>query len=103
LRALRGERANLDTAEIKAKLGDFCPVCRVPIDRALAEGCHISRILPDATAVAEEKCTVADQMQDGDSAIGACHTDIAAKKRSLSRLRQRQIGIEDCIDAGNRD
>lgn len=99
LRALRGERANLDATEIKARLGDVCPVCRVPIDRALAEGCHFSRILPDAAAVAEEKRTVADQMQDCDSAIGACHTEIAAKKRSLSQLRQRQTGIESGIDA----
>jgi hypothetical protein len=42
LRALRGERANLDATEIKAKLGPVCPVCNVPIDRALAEGCGIS-------------------------------------------------------------
>jgi hypothetical protein len=38
VRALRGERANLDAAEIKAKLGPVCPVCNVPIDRALAGG-----------------------------------------------------------------
>lgn len=98
LRALRGERANLDATEIKARLGDVCPVCRVPIDRALAEGCHISRILPDAAAVAEEKRTVADQMQDCNSAIGACQTDTAAKKRNLAQLRQRQTGIENRID-----
>jgi len=98
LRALRGERANLDATEIKARLGDVCPVCRVPIDRALAEGCHISRILPDAAAVAEEKRTVAEQMQDCNSAIGACHTDIAAKKRNLAQLRQQQAGIENRID-----
>jgi DNA repair exonuclease SbcCD ATPase subunit len=99
LRALRGERANLDATEIKARLGDICPVCRVPIDRALAEGCHISRILPDAAAAAEERRTVADQMQDCNSAIGACQTDIATKKRSLTQLRQKQAGIENRIGA----
>jgi hypothetical protein len=80
VRALRGERANLDATEIKARLGDVCPVCRVPIDRALAEGCHLSRILPDAAAVAQEKRTVADQMQDCNTAIGACQADIATGK-----------------------
>ena len=86
LRALRGERANLDATEIKARLGDVCPVCNVPIDRALAEGCGISSVLPDAAAVAQEKRTVADQMRDCNTAIAACQTDIAARKRDLAAV-----------------
>jgi hypothetical protein len=99
LRALRGERANLDAAEIKARLGDVCPVCRVPIDQALAEGCHISHILPDFEAVAKEKRTVADQMKDCNLAILGGQTDITSKNRSLVELRRRQTRIETRIDA----
>jgi hypothetical protein len=97
VRALRGERANLDATEIKARLGPVCPVCNVPIDRALAEGCAISTVLPDATAVAEEKRTVADQMRDCNTAIAACQTDIAARRADLAQLRQRQTDFEDRI------
>ena len=82
VRALRGERANLDATEIKAKLGPVCPVCNVPIDRALAEGCGISNVFLDAAAVAQDRRTVADQMRDCNTAIGACQTDIAGGKRT---------------------
>ena len=97
IRALRGERANLDATEIKARLGPVCPVCNVPIDRALAEGCGISNILPDATTVAQEKRTVADQMRDCNTAIAACQTDAAARRTDLAQLRQRQTALENRI------
>jgi len=99
IRALRGERANLDATEIKAKLGPVCPVCNVPIDRALAEGCGISNALPDATAVAQEKRTVADQMRDCNTAIAACQTDAAARRTDLAQLQQRQTALENRIVA----
>ena len=99
VRALRGERANLDATEIKARLGPVCPVCNVPIDRALAEGCAISSVLPDAAAVAQERRTVADQMRDCNIAVAACQTDIAVRKRELAQLRQRQTDLEDRIAA----
>ncbi len=99
VRALRGERANLDATEIKARLGPVCPVCNVPIDRALAEGCAISSVLPDAAAVAQEKRTVADQMRDCNTAIAACQTDIAARRRDLAQSRQRQTDLENRIAA----
>lgn len=94
VRALRGERANLDATEIKARLGPVCPVCNVPIDRALAEGCGISSVLPDATAVAQEKRTVAEQMRDCNTAIAACQTDMAARGTDLAQLRERQRAFE---------
>jgi hypothetical protein len=97
VRALRGERANLDATEIKAKLGPVCPVCNVPIDRALAEGCRISNVFLDAAEVAQDRRTVADQIQDCNIAIGACQTDIAAGKKDLVQLRLRQTGLENRI------
>jgi hypothetical protein len=97
LRALRGERANLDATEIKAKLGPVCPVCNVPIDRALAEGCGISEIFPDVLAVAREKRTVADQIRDCNTAIEGCQTDLTVRKQKLVQLRQGQTAIQNRI------
>jgi len=99
VRALRGERANLDAAEIKARLGPVCPVCNVPIDLALAEGCGISGLLPDASTVTREKRSVADQMRDCNTAIAACETDMAARRMDLATLRTRQSDLEDRIEA----
>jgi hypothetical protein len=95
--ALRGERTNLDATEIKARLGDVCPVCRVPIDRALAEGCRISNMLPDAAAVAQEKRTVADQMRDCNTTIAGCQADIGIRGADLAQLQQRQTDLEERI------
>jgi hypothetical protein len=97
VRALRGERANLEATEIKAKLGPVCPVCNVPIDRALAEGCQISNVFLDAAEVAQDRRTVADQMRDCNTTIGVCQTDMAARKRDLAQLRQQQTGLESRI------
>lgn len=96
--ALRGERANLDATEIKARLGDVCPVCRVPIDKALAEGCQISNLLPDPAAVAQERRSVADQMRDCNMAIGACQADISARRTELAQLRRQQTNLEERIE-----
>jgi len=98
VRALRGERANLDATEIKAKLGPVCPVCNVPIDRALAEGCGISNVFLDAAEVSQDRRTVADQMRDCNTAIGACQTGITGHKQELAQLRQRQTYIQDRIE-----
>jgi hypothetical protein len=87
----------LDATEIKAKLGPVCPVCNVPIDRALAEGCGISRVFLDPADVAQDRRTVADQMNDCNTAIGGCQTDLADRKQKVGRLRQRQTDIENRI------
>src|SRR6266481_5170085 len=97
VRALRGERANLDAAEIKAKLGPVCPVCRVPIDRAFAEGCGISNVFPDTAVVAKEKRTVADQIRDCNTTIADCQADIVSRKKDLAQLRQKQTVLETRI------
>jgi hypothetical protein len=97
VRVLRGERANLDAAEIKAKLGPVCPVCRVPIDRALAEGCRISHTFPDPDVVAQEKRTVADQMRDCNTTIAVCRTDVASRKKDLAQLRRQQTVFDNRI------
>jgi hypothetical protein len=45
-----GMTASLDEAEMPT-----CPVCEVPIDRALAEGCKLSHKLPDVTSLRERR------------------------------------------------
>lgn len=90
LKALRGERANLTAAEIKARLGPVCPVCSVPIDRALAEGCGLSHHFRDPARIAGEKRDLSDQMQDCNQAIAECKRLTSENRAGLSRLRQRE-------------
>ena len=70
LRFLRGERANLDAEELKARLGPMCPVCSVPIDEALASGCGLSHVLPDLDAIAADRANTAERIAATEQAIG---------------------------------
>ena len=97
IRVLRGERANLSAAEIKAQVGAFCPVCMVPIDRALAQGCGLSHILPNPKAIAEQKTTVADQMREQNEIVESFKGEVAAAKQELARLVNRQSELEEQI------
>jgi hypothetical protein len=99
LGVLRGERSNLSAAEIRAKLGAFCPVCLVPIDRALAQGCGLSHILPNPEAIAEQRTSLADQMRDQNAIVESFKADVAANKQELARLRNRQSELDEQIAA----
>jgi hypothetical protein len=87
LKVLRGERSNLDAAELKARLGPVCPVCRVPIDRALADGCNLSHVFRDPVSIADEKRDVAQQ-------TGDCNEGILRSQRLIAENRSRVQALE---------
>lgn len=49
LAMIRGELPGLSYSKVEAE-SPICPICEVPIDRALAEGCKLSHKVPDADA-----------------------------------------------------
>jgi hypothetical protein len=49
LAMVRGELPGLSYSRTEAE-SPICPICEVPIDRALAEGCKLSHKIPDAEA-----------------------------------------------------
>lgn len=49
LSEVQGELPGLSFTKVEAE-SPVCPICEVPIDRALAEGCSLSHKLPDAAA-----------------------------------------------------
>jgi len=49
LSEIRGELPGLSYSQAEAE-GPICPICEVPIDRALAEGCKLSHKIPDVEA-----------------------------------------------------
>lgn len=69
LKAIRGERANLDANALKTLLGPVCPVCFVPIDQALAEGCGLSHSAWDPNALQDEKRRLSEQTDSCNKAI----------------------------------
>lgn len=53
--SLNSEKGRLDGDALKARYGDFCPICSVPIDNALAEGCGLSHKLMDGEKIERDK------------------------------------------------
>jgi hypothetical protein len=84
-RALRGERIALDANELRGLLGPVCPICNVPIDRALAQGCGLSHVLPDLDQIAADR-------EATDAQLGRCLETIGACDRELTDLeRERRV------------
>jgi hypothetical protein len=90
---LRGERANLDAAEIKARLGPMCPVCSVPIDEALAQGCGLSHALPDRESILTEKARTAERIASAQGAIQLYEREQEQRDAILTDLAKQEEGL----------
>lgn len=73
LAMIRGELPGLSYSRAEAE-SPICPICEVPIDRALAEGCKLSHKVPDAEACRQRW----DQRQ----------ADFSSQQQRVENLRQ---------------
>jgi hypothetical protein len=93
LKALRGERSNLVTNEIIARLGPSCPVCLVPIDQAMTEGCKLSDQPWDPTKVQSDKDRIVAQMKACDDAIKRADRFTVEHTSQLQGLQQQEAKL----------
>jgi hypothetical protein len=94
IKVLRGERANLGAAEIKARLGPVCPVCRVQIDLALAEGCALSNLVRDPDMITGEKKDVATWLQHCNEGIASSQSEVTVLKARASLLAEARVALD---------
>lgn len=87
MQALKGERTNLTAEEFKSIHGELCPICSVPIDRALAEGCPLSPAQPDAASLA-------DQRENLTARTAACQTAIDRYTGQVKGARTRTSSLK---------
>jgi hypothetical protein len=99
LKALRGERSYLVANEIIARLGPSCPVCLVPIEQAMTEGCKLSNQPWDPTKVQSDKDRIAEQLKACDGAIKRANQFIAEHTIQLQGLQQQEAKLAKEIDA----
>ena len=66
---VHGEKANLDGEGLKAQQGDYCPICYVPIDQALAEECGLSHMLRDVEKIEGEKAKTVATIKNCDDRL----------------------------------
>lgn len=102
---IRGELPGLSFSAHESE-HPVCPVCEVPIDRALAEGCQLSHKLPDLDEIRERR---KQHQQDLDAEVtrlaehrerrGRIAPDLAAARRGASELHLRLQTVERARDS----
>lgn len=96
-KALRGERANLDAEQIKATLGPVCPVCGVPIDKALADGCGLSHVVRDPAEIDTSKNRTDDQLEACTGAIAEYNRQKSEGEAILRDTDRRETELRQAI------
>jgi hypothetical protein len=102
---LQGELPGISFSKSEAE-SPICPICDVPIDRALAEGCGVSRKLPDLEAcrqrLALRKKNIEDEI-DRLAGLRSAKTQtlqqLALAKQRVDQLSESLAAIEKARDA----
>jgi hypothetical protein len=82
LSEIQGELPGLSYSQAEAE-SPICPICEVPIDRALAEGCKLSHKIPDAEACRQR--------------WAQRRVDFEAQAKRLEGLRQESVRVLQLI------
>lgn len=82
LSEIQGELPGLSYSQAEAE-SPICPICEVPIDRALAEGCKLSHKIPDAEACRQR--------------WAQRRADFEAQGKRLEGLRQESVRVLQLI------
>jgi len=105
MRRIRGERPGI-SVEIDQQEIPLCPICDVPISRALAEGCKLSHKLPDLDAAKKRLEQNNQELEKVDSRLKANQAQKVQITQELNpaqshaeELRQRVREIERSRDA----
>jgi predicted nucleic acid-binding Zn-ribbon protein len=102
---IRGEVPGLSYSQHEAA-NPACPVCEVPIDRALAEGCKLSHKLPDLETIQQRRARAQNDLDSETSNLTALNSErrellpaLALAKQNLERIEARLRAIEGARDA----
>lgn len=96
---LRQLRAELPGASARVRDAEMptCPVCEVPIDRALAQGCQLSRELPDLAALRERHEALKRQIDDKQAEIKALKRQAHAASQQLPSARSERDTLRQAL------
>jgi CII-binding regulator of phage lambda lysogenization HflD len=94
MQALRGERTDLKVKELRETHGELCPICFVPIDLALADGCALATKRRDSQSVADEKAELASRIEGCKTAIDHYSVEAKNMKVRLSALHAREEALK---------
>jgi len=94
MQGLQGERTDLKVKELRETHGELCPICFVPIDLALADGCALATKRRDSQSVADEKAELASRIEGCKTAIDHYSVEAKNMKVRLSALHAREEALK---------
>lgn len=105
LSQIQGELPGLSFSKVEAD-SPVCPICEVPIDRALAEGCKLSHKIPDAAECQQRWSRRQTDFQEQNKRLQDLRLERtqvlqqgALAKQRFEQLRDRVIAIEKARDS----
>jgi hypothetical protein len=79
-----------------------CPICEVPIDRALAEGCKLSHKLPNLEQARAESARLRDELEHEKKRLQAAKDERDALNRELATTRPWAESTKRRVDEAQR-
>jgi hypothetical protein len=105
LSQIQGELPGLSFSKTEAD-SPVCPICEVPINRALAEGCKLSHKIPDAAACQQRWAQRQTDFQEQSKRLQGLRQErtqvlqqVALAKQKFEQLRGRVVAIEKTRDS----
>jgi hypothetical protein len=86
VRRMRGEMPGI-SAQVAKSATPICPVCEVPIDRALAEACGMSHKLPDLQAIRDRRQCHIDEIATEERRRKEINHSVASTLQALVQAR----------------
>ncbi|WP_380878859.1 chromosome segregation protein SMC [Sphingomonas sp. DBB INV C78] len=104
LSEIQGELPGLSYSQAEAE-SPICPICEVPIDRALADGCKLSHKIPDAEACRQRWAQRQAEFEEQGKRLEGLRQEgvkllpqIALAKQQLDQAANRVAAIEKARD-----
>jgi len=85
------------SAAAQTAASPICPICEVPIDTALAEGCKLSHKIPDAAQCQARWEAKRQQIEAQEQAIASVRSDIDSLKPEIAIARQSAQQAEERV------
>lgn len=96
---LAHQRAELPGASVRVRDAEVptCPICEVTIDRVLAQGCQLSRDLPDLVGLRERHETLKRQIDETQTQIQAMKRQAQAVSEQLPSARSTRDSLRQAL------
>lgn len=93
-------QSEIPTSSVRVRDAEVpaCPICEVPIERALAQGCKLSHKLPDFEALRQRHTTLKQQISEKQAVIGAVKQKIAEVKQQLPSARSERDALRQALE-----